>query len=356
MNRREFIGATVAAGVGGSRFVATAADGTTAAAEALAVKKPVPPKTLPVPDGARFTGMGGAYSAMYTPFFRGGEKAGQLNEEMIERLIEYAVKRGLTGMYLTGSTGEGFLLSLDERKRVYSRAVKAAAGRLKLIAHVGCLSTDDACELARHAAKVGIDWVSSVAPVYFGQNFGAALDHYKTISEATDLPFMVYSVLGRLNPDQAVKFFELKNVHGMKYTGRDYYELGILQRKLPKPAIFFAGADEQVLNGFATGGFSGCIGTTDNQIPRHFVKICELAAQGRFIEARKWQKEVCRLVELVCAEDNESYHKSIMRYIGLDCGDARRPNGTPLSEAEYAAYSARVEALGFIRRNEANLT
>ena len=44
-----------------------------------------------------------------------------------------------------------------------------------------------------------------------------------------------------------------------------------------------------------------------------------------------------------------------MRYIGLDCGDARRPNGTPLTEAEYAAYSARVEALGFIRRNEANL-
>ena len=356
MNRREFIGATVAAGVGGSRFVATAEDGTTAAAEALAVKKPVPPKTLPVPDGARFTGMGGAYSAMYTPFFRGGEKAGQLNEEMIERLIEYAVKTGLTGMYLTGSTGEGFLLSLDERKRVYSRAVKAAAGRLKLIAHVGCISTDDACELARHAAKVGIDWVSSVAPVYFGQNFGAALDHYKTISEATDLPFMVYSVLGRLNPDQAVKFFELKNVHGMKYTGRDYYELGILQRKLPKPAIFFAGADEQVLNGFATGGFSGCIGTTDNQIPRHFVKLCELAAEGRFIEARKWQEEVCRLVELVCAEDNESYHKSIMRYIGLDCGDARRPNGTPLSDAEYAAYVSRIEALGFIRRNEANLT
>ena len=69
LNRREFIGATVAAGVGGSRFVATAEDGTTAAAEALAVKKPVPPKTLPVPDGARFAGMAGAYSAMYTPFF-----------------------------------------------------------------------------------------------------------------------------------------------------------------------------------------------------------------------------------------------------------------------------------------------
>lgn len=340
-NRRGFIGPFAAAG----------------AYAAMGERHGSAPKaaaTLPVPDGARFAGMAGAYSAMYTPFFRGGGKAGQLNEEMIERLVEYGVKTGLTGMYLTGSTGEGFLLSLDERKRVYSRAVKAARGRLKLIAHVGCIRTDDACELARYAAKVGIDWVSSVAPVYFGQNFDAAFDHYKTISEVTDLPFMVYSILGKLNPEQAVRFFDLKNVHGMKYTGRDYFEVGVLQRKLPKPAIFFAGADEQVLNGFATGGFAGCIGTTDNQIPRHFVNICELAAQGRFIEARKYQEEVCRLVELLFAESNNgSYHKSIMRYIGLDCGDGRRPSGRPLTDAEYEAYSARVEALGFIRRNDA---
>ena len=52
-------------------------------------------------------------------------------------------------------------------------SAKASKGRLKLIAHVGCLNTDDACELARYAAKIGIDWVSSVAPVYFGQNFDA---------------------------------------------------------------------------------------------------------------------------------------------------------------------------------------
>ena len=345
-NRRKFIGTALAATIAGMSRLGVAAKDETGFGR---------PKTLPVPDGTTFAGMAGAYSAMYTPFFRDGEKAGQLNEEMIERLVEYGVKTGLTGMYLTGSTGEGFLLSLDERKRVYSRTAKAARDRLKLIAHVGCLSTDDACELARYAAKVGIDWVSSVAPVYFGQNFDAALDHYKTISEATDLPFMVYSVLGKLVPDQAARFFDLKNVHGMKYTGRDYFEVGSLRRRLSKPAIFFAGADEQVLNAFATGEYAGCIGTTDNYIPRHFVKICELAAQGRFVEARKYQEEVCRLVELVVADGNESYHKSIMRYIGLDCGNGRRPGGRPLTEAEYEAYAARVDALGFIRRDDAKL-
>lgn len=341
-SRRGFIKTVAAAGAGvalASR--ATAAPGTGA--------------KLPVPSGKMFEGMSGAYSAMYTPFFRDGERAGELNEEMVEKLVEYGIRKGLTGMYLTGSTGEGFLQTLDERKRVYARAVKAANGRLKLIAHVGCLRTDDACELARYAAKVGIDWVSSVAPVYFGQDFPAALDHYKMISEATDLPFMVYSVLGKLNPDQAAKFFDLKNVHGMKYTGRDYFELGSLRRKLQKPAIFFAGADEQELNALATGEYAGVIGTTDNQMPAHHVKICELAAQGRFLEARKYQEDVCRFVEVLFTDSNSSTHKSVMRYLGLDCGNARRPAGRPLSETEYAAYIAKVEALGIFRRDDANL-
>ena len=340
MNRRGFITAAAAAGVG------SALAGKASAATSGAAK-------LPVPDGRMFEGMSGAYSAMYTPFFRDGERAGELNEEMIERLVEYGVRKGLTGMYLTGSTGEGFLQSLDERKRVYARAVKAAKGRLKLIAHVGCLNTDDACELARYAAQVGIDWVSSVAPVYFGQNFDAAYDHYRTISEATDLPFMVYSILGKLNPDQAAKFFDLRNVHGMKYTGRDYFELGSLRRKLNKPAIFFAGADEQELNALATGEYAGVIGTTDNQMPAHHVRICELAAQGRFVEARKCQEDVCRFVELLLTDANFSTHKSVMKYLGLDCGNARRTAGRPLTQAEYDAYIAKVEALGIFRKNDA---
>ncbi len=306
------------------------------------------------PEGRLFEGMNGAYSAMYTPFFRDGSKAGELNEEMIERLVEYAVKKGLTGMYLTGSTGEGFLLSKDERIRVYSRAAKAAKGRLKLIAHVGCLNTDDACYLARAAARVGIDWVSSVAPVYFGQNFEAAYDHYKVISEATDLPFLVYSVVGKLVPDQAARFFDLKNVHGMKYTGRDYFEVGSLCRKLSKPAIFFAGADEQELQALSTGHFAGVIGTTDNQMPAHHVEICRLADQGRFIEARSLQDDVCRFVEVLFSEaGNFSTHKSVMKYLGLDCGNARRPAGRPLTSAEYDAYIAKVAALGIFKEGDA---
>lgn len=311
-----------------------------------------PTTRLPVPDGDMFRDMGGAVSAMYTPYYRTGMKVGQINEEMIERLVEYGVKCGLTGLFVTGSTGESFLLSDEERKRVYARVAKAAHGRLKLIAHVGHPNTETAASYARYAASVGFDWIASIGPIYFGQDYDAAGDHYKTISEATDLPFMIYQH-GKMDSEKAARWFDLKNVCGMKYTDRDYYELGNLKRRLNKPAIFYTGYDEQVLNALATGEYSGCIGMTDNHIPRHFVKICSLVAQDKLKEAQPVQEEVCRFVQLMIASSNMSLCKSVMRYIGLDCGFSRRPEGRPLSENEYAAFITKVEKLGIVRENEA---
>ena len=315
---------------------------------------------LPVPSGGMFEGMSGAWAAMYTPFVRDTRIDAPVNYDIIPKMIEYFIAKGLTGLYLTGSTGEGFLLSHDERVRIYRTVVETAKGRLKVIAHIGCFSTADSVKLAKAAADAGVDWVSSVAPVYFGQSFKAAYDHYKIVSEATDLPFLVYSVGAKIVPGDAVEIMKLKNVHGMKYTGRDYYDFGVVCRKLEamgKPAVYFAGADEQVLNGYATGRFSGCIGTTDNMIPTLFVKISELAARNDFAAAAKEQEKVCRFIELLSTAGNSSLWKSAMRYIGLDCGYCRRPKGVPYTEAEYDALCAKFAALGdaVIRKDDALL-
>ena len=296
-----------------------------------------------------FAGMRGAYAAMFTPF----DAAGRVNEEMIERLVEHGLANGLVGFYLTGSTGEGFLLSNDERKVVMERAAKAVAGRAKLIAHVGCVATDDAVELARFAAKVGIDWVSSVAPVYFGQTFEAAYRHYERISNATDLPFMIYSIKAAVVPSRDVKFFDLPNVKGMKYTGTDYFAVQCLRRKLVekgKEAIFFAGRDEQLVCALAFRNvFSGGIGTTYNIIPRHFAEICRRSFAGDAEGAAKMQDEANRVVELMIESENWSYRKAMMKYIGLDCGPYRYPYA-PLTDEEYAAFARRIDALGILTK------
>ena len=295
-------------------------------------------------SGKEFKGMAGAHAAMFTPF----DKKGRLNLEAVDALVEYGVKGGLKGFYLTGSTGEGMLLTLEERKEVYKRAVAAAKGRCKLIAQVGCVRTDDSIELAKAAADAGVDWISSVAPVYFGQNFPSAMRHYKAISEATDLPFLVYAFNSELIPERDARLFELKNVKGIKYTGRNFYVCQRIRRMLGKETIWFAGCDELLVSALALGDtFSGGIGLNYNIIPRHFSKICELCAKNDFRSAAKWQAEANRLVDLVVDSfsDNWSSFKVLMKAAGIDCGCCRAPYA-PLTKAEERAMLKRFADLG----------
>ena len=286
-------------------------------------------------------GMGGAYAAIITPF----TKDDKVNEGAIDQLVEYGLKGGLKGFYLTGSTGEGMLMTVKERKQVFRRAAKAAKGRCKLIAHVGAVRTDDAVELARYAADVGCDWVSSVAPVFFGQTFEAQYRHYKAISEATDLPFMAYCFRASLVPDRDARLFELKNVKGMKYTGSDYFSVQSLRRKLDKDVLFFAGRDEQFACAMALGDvFCGAIGTSQNFIPRHFANIYDACMRNDFAAAAKWQDEANRFVELLVSNENWSVWKAMMKHVGIDCGAARKPYA-PLTPAEERKWIRRFAAL-----------
>ena len=291
---------------------------------------------------------GGAYAAMITPFTTDDK----VNEGAIEQLIEYGLAGGLAGFYLTGSTGEGLLMSVAERKQVYRRVVKAAKGRCKLIAHVGAVRTEDSIALARYAADIGCDCISSVAPVYFGQTFEAQYRHYKDISEATDLPFMVYCFRSSLVPERDARLFDLKNVKGMKYTGSDYFAVQCLKRKLDKEAVFFAGRDEQFACAMALGNvFSGAIGTSQNFIPRHFANIYDCCMRNDFAAAAKWQDEANRFVELLISNENWSTWKAMMKHVGIDCGAARKPYA-PLSIAEERKWIKRFAALKLVEASK----
>ena len=295
--------------------------------------------------------MYGAYAAMFTPL----DSKGRVNPEAIAQMVEYGLKNGLKGFYLTGSTGGWFLLSPEERVEVWKEAAKAARGRCKLIAHVGDTSTDVSVALAKKAADAGMDWISSVAPPVFCCNFNRTYYHYKKVSEATDLPFMAYSIGSDLVPERDIRFFDLKNVKGMKYTGRDYYAAQTLKRDLDKrkDTIWFAGCDEQLLCGLALDGvFSGGIGTTYNIIPKHFAEICRLAAKNDFKAAAKWQDEANQVVRLMIESDNWSYRKAMMKYIGIDCGPYRAPF-EKLSSAQEKAYLKRFAALGIAKCDQA---
>jgi dihydrodipicolinate synthase/N-acetylneuraminate lyase len=132
----------------------------------------------------------GALAAAATPLRDGGAA---VDEDGFEPLVSFLAGAGLNGLLALGTTGEGILLSVAERKRVTELFVEAAAGRLAVAAHCGAQTTSDTVALAAHAAAVGVSGVAVIAPPYFPLDDAALLAHFTSAAKAcAPVPFYVY--------------------------------------------------------------------------------------------------------------------------------------------------------------------
>ena len=131
----------------------------------------------------------GVFPALLTPF----TEQGKVNDKAIADLVAFNVAKGVDGFYVGGSTGEGLLLTVDERKQLFAAAAKANAGRTTMIAHVGTICTEHAIELARCAQDLGYDAISAVAPYYYSFGYDAVKGYYNDIADSVDLPMILYN-------------------------------------------------------------------------------------------------------------------------------------------------------------------
>ena len=155
----------------------------------------------------------------------------------------------LGGIYVAGSTGGWPLFSIEERKAIAERVVRAAAGRLPVMVHVGAVATADAVALAEHAARICADAVSAVGPIYYPASPDALFEHYHRIGSATHLPFYAYhlSLVAKVNlsPREYVeRLLAIPRIAGMKITDHDLYPFGLIHSAAGERLQLFSGADE----------------------------------------------------------------------------------------------------------------
>src|SRR5215204_6335373 len=138
----------------------------------------------------------GSLAAVVTPLSEGGAA---LDEDAVEPYVDFLARPGrLDGILALGTTGEGILLSVDERKRVAERFIDAGRGRLQVAIHAGAQTTADTVELAAHAADRGADAVAVIGPPYFAYDEEALYRHFAAAAEASGpLPFYLYEFKGR---------------------------------------------------------------------------------------------------------------------------------------------------------------
>ena len=134
----------------------------------------------------------GSITALITPF-----KNGKVDYKAFAKFIDWQIKEGTNGLVPCGTTGESPTLSFDEHNKVIEECVKAAKGRVPVIAGTGANSTEEAIFLSKHAQKVGADALLIVSPYYNKPTQEGLFQHYKAINDSVKIPIIIYNIPGR---------------------------------------------------------------------------------------------------------------------------------------------------------------
>ncbi len=279
--------------------------------------------------------LNGIFTALLTPF----DKNDNVNVKELEKLVKFNVDMGVSGFYVTGSTGESFLLSTEERKLIMD-VVKSAAPDKALIAHIGSLREKEAQELAAHANDLGYAAISSVAPFYFKFSIDEVYGYYKRLADNSDIPMLVYHIPTFSGVNMGIKemskFLTDDKFLGIKYTSNDFFTMEQCKSTFPNK-IVYNGFDEMFLCGLSMGA-DGAIGSTYNFMADKFVKINELFHEGNIAEAQKIQKEANRIITALCKIGVMQGEKEVLNQLGFDFGTCRHPfNGLNDEQKQFVA-------------------
>ena len=296
----------------------------------------------------------GLIDAPFTPFYENGE----VNYEPIPAYAALLARNGLKGVFINGSSGEGYMLTEEERMKLAEAWVKAVPANFKVIVHVGSTCVKSSRRLAEHAQAIGAWGIGAMAPPF--PKVGRIEELVKYCEEiacgAPELPFYFYHIpafngafLSMLDFLKAVDG-RIPNFAGIKYTFESLYEYNRCRRYKDGKFDMLHGQDETILPCLAMGGAQGGIGGTTNYNGRVLTGIQEAWANGDLEKARELQNFAQDVIDVICHfRGNIVGGKRIMKLIGLHLA----PNRTPfqnVTEEEEKQLRAELEAIDFFNR------
>ena len=296
----------------------------------------------------------GLINAPFTPFYENGD----VNTTPIKAYADMLVKNGLKGVFINGSSGEGYMLTTDERKLLAEKWVETAPEGFKVIVHVGSCCLRESENLARHARQIGAWGIGAMAPPFprIGR-IEELVKYCETIAAAApDLPFYYYHIPAfngvYLSMLELLKFVDgrIPNFAGIKYTYESLYEYNQCRLYGQGKYDMLHGQDETILSSLAQGGARGAIGGTTNYNGRELTGIIEAWNRGDIDTAREKQNFSQAVINVICRfRGNIVGGKRIMKLIGLDLGPNRVPFQN-MTDEEEQNMRRELEEIGFFER------
>jgi N-acetylneuraminate lyase len=291
----------------------------------------------------------GLIAAPFTPF----HSDGSLALEVVPQLAALLAGNGVSGAFVCGTTGEGYSLTMDERKQVAAAWRRATPARLKLIVHVGHSSAGESRTLARHAAEIGADAISTIAPSFFKPRGVDELVAWcrDVAAAAPGLPFYYYHIPSMTGVNIPVGEFlreaegKIPNLAGIKFTYEDLEDYTAACAFGGGRYTILFGRDEILLRGLQLGA-PGAVGSTYNYAAPLYRRVMQAFAAGDLPLAQREQAKAQGFIDVMNAAGGLPAGKVIMKLIGVDCGPVRLPlrNLTPMQEQQLRAD---LDATGF---------
>ncbi len=287
----------------------------------------------------------GSIPALITPF-----RDGRVDIKAFESIVEWQIAEGSHGLVPCGTTGESPTLSEDEFAAVVGAAVKAAKGRVPVIAGTGSNSTAHAIELTQLAQKLGADAALVVAPYYNRPTQDGMYLHFEAIAKATRLPILLYNVPKRTSsdiaPDTMGRLAKIANIVGVKDATADVAR-ATQQRALCGPKFLQISGEDGTALGFNAHGGVGCISVTANVAPRLCSEFQVACARGDFATARELHERLMPLHDTLFCETSPAPVKYAVSLLAK-CEETVRLPLAPLSETSKAKVRAAMTKVGLL--------
>ncbi|MDA0810383.1 MAG: 4-hydroxy-tetrahydrodipicolinate synthase [Planctomycetota bacterium] len=292
--------------------------------------------------GEQFAGL---TVALVTPL-----KDGQIDEDALRKLVDFQVEAGTESVSPVGTTGESPTLTHEEHERVISIVCEQAAGRVNVMAGTGSNSTAEAIRLTKFAKSAGADAALLVAPYYNKPTQEGFFQHYKAVSEAVDIPIVLYNIPGRtaknVEAETVARIAEAcPNVVAVKESTGSMDQAS--QTLSLSDLTVLSGDDSLTLPLLALGG-SGVVSVVGNIVPQDVRAMIAAWNAGEIAKAQELHHKLfplCR--DLLGIATNPIPIKEAMAELGRDTGEVRLPM-TPLDANQRAALRATLKTYGLL--------
>ncbi|MBM7650059.1 4-hydroxy-tetrahydrodipicolinate synthase [Bacillus ectoiniformans] len=274
-------------------------------------------------------------TAMVTPF----DSKGNIDFEKTTQLVDYLINNGTDSLVVAGTTGESPTLTSEEKIALFRRVVKAANGRVPIVAGTGSNNTHASIELTKKAEEAGVDAIMLVAPYYNKPNQEGLYQHFKAIAEATKLPVMIYNIPGRssvnITPETTIKLSQISNIVATKEASGNLDAITEIIAGTDDDFQVYSGDDGLALPILSVGG-NGVVSVASHVAGNELQEMVTAFLNGNYQEAAKLHQQLLPLIRGLFAAPSPVPVKAALQMKGIDAGPVRLPL-VPLSEEERAA-------------------